>query len=156
MPSEETTTSEPWLMDLLAPYAPEIRERSLILHSELDPRFQMRRDPLIETALERLFRFVFSTLPNDCEFYLASSPSIAPVAALDSGTLTLRWQVAGDARPSSGGDVVAIRPIGGGAAFHARSRAARELAQSFSDAGWTFDLEETNGDRELWLRASTG
>ena len=156
MPSEETKTSEPWLVDLLAAYAPEIRERSLILHSELDSRFQMRRDPLLETALERLFRFVFSTLPNDCEIYLASSPTIAPVAALDSGTLTLRWQVAGDARPSPGGGVIAIRPIVGGAAFHARSRAARELAQSFSDAGWTFDLEATNGDRELWLRASTG
>jgi hypothetical protein len=156
MPSEEIATSEPWLMDLLGPYAAEIRERSLMLHSELDSRFQMRRDPLLETALERLFRFVFSTLPNGCEIYLASSPTIAPVTALDSGTLTLRWQVAGEARPSPGGEVVAIRPIVGGAAFHARSRAARELAQSFSGAGWTFDLEATNGDRELWLRARTG
>jgi hypothetical protein len=156
MSFEEMSPSESWLMELLGSYAAEIRERSLVVHSEFDSRFQMRRDPLLETALERLFRFVFSTLPNGCEIYLASLATIAPVAALDSGALTLRWQVAGDARPSARGEVISIRPIVGGAAFHARSRAAGELEESFSDAGWTFDLDATNRDRELWLRIGTG
>jgi hypothetical protein len=153
--SETIETSESWMLGLLAPYAIEIRDRGLIVHSELDSRFQLRRGPLLERALEHLFRFVFSTLPNGCEIYLASARAIAAVAPLESGTLTLRWQVAGAAGRLEAGEATAIRPIAGGAAFHAQSSSAVALRQAFSDAGWTFDLEATNGDRELWIRAAT-
>ena len=155
MSSDEIETSESWMLGLLAPYAIEIRDRGLVVHSELDSRFQLRRDMLLETALERLFRFVFSTIPNGCEIYLASSRAIVAVAPLESGTLTLRWQVAGEAGRSGPGEATAIRPIAGGAAFHVQSSSAVALRQAFSDAGWTFDLEATNGDRELWIRAAT-
>lgn len=155
MAFEEFATSEFWLTELLGPYAVEIQERSLVVHSELDSRFQMRRDPLLEAALERLFRFVFSTLPNGCEIYLASARTIASVTALGSGTLTLRWQVAGNSRRPAQGEATAIRPIAGGAAIHAQSNAAAELGQAFCEAGWTLDLDATSGDQELWLRAST-
>jgi len=154
MSFEEIANSEAWLAELLERHAVEIRERSLIVHSELDSRFQMRRDRRLETALEGLFRFVFSTLPDGCEIYLASSLAITPVAPLESGTLTLRWQVAGEARRSAPGGVTPIRPIAGGAAFHARASAATELRQAFLDAGWALDIAATNGDRELWVCAS--
>jgi len=155
MPFEEIETSESWILGLLIPYAAEIRERDLVVHSELDSRFQLRRDPLLETAIERLFRFVFATLPEGCEIYMAASRAIAAVAPLESGTLTLRWQVAGEAERSGPGEATAIRPIAGGASFHAQSSSAVALRQAFSDAGWTFDLEAMNGDRELWIRATT-
>jgi hypothetical protein len=155
MSLEQVANFESWLAGLLDPYAEEIRERSLIVRSELDSRFQLRRDRRLETALEGLFRFVFSTLPNGCEIYLAASLPIASVAPLESGTLSLRWQVAGDARQPVPGGVITIRPITGGAAFHARSKAAAELEQAFRDAGWSLDVDATNGDRELWVCAST-
>ena len=155
MSFEEIADFESWLAELLECYAVEIRERDLVVHSEFDSRFQMRRDRRLEKALEGLFRFVFSTLPNGCEIYLASSRTLASVARLESGTLTLRWQVAGDARRPVPGGVTTIRPIAGGAAFHAQSRAAAGLERAFRDAGWSFSVDATNGDRELWVCAST-
>jgi len=156
MSSDETALQDSWLTGLLVPFAAEIRARGLIVRCELDPGFQLTRDPHLEAAFEGLFRFVFSTLPDGCEFYLASSRTTASVAPLGSGTLTLRWQVAGEARRSVSGEVTSIRPIAGGASFHARSSSVVALQRAFDDAGWTLDFEATNEDRELWVRAGTG
>jgi hypothetical protein len=148
-------SSDSWLTELLAPFAAEIRGRGLIVRCELDSGFQLARAPHLEAAFEGLFRFVFSTLPDGCEFYLASSRTTASVAPLGSGTLTLRWQVAGEARHSTPGGVRSIRPIAGGAVFHAGSSSALALEQAFDDADWTLDFEATNEDGELWVRAGT-
>jgi hypothetical protein len=153
MSLEAIANSESWFAELFERYAMEIRERNLIVRCELDSRFQLRRDPRLESALEHLLRFVFSSLPDGCELYLASSLVIASVVPLESGTLTLRWQVEGDARRPPVGGVTPIRPIAGGAAFHAQSRVASELRRLFLDAGWALDIDATNGDRELWVRA---
>jgi hypothetical protein len=155
MSFEEIADFKIWLAELLECHAVEIRERSLVVHSEFDSRFQMRRGRRLETALEGLFRFVFSTLPNGCEIYLASSRTLASIASLESGMLSLRWQVAGNARRPALAGVTTIRPIAGGAAFHAQSGAAVGLEQAFRDAGWSFSVDATNGDRELRVCAST-
>lgn len=155
MSFDEMVNSESCLAGFLDRYAAEIERRNLIVRSEFDSRFQMRRDQRLESAFEGLFRFVFSTLPNGCEIYLSSSLTIASVASLASGTVTLRWQVVGDARPSGRGGVATIRPLVGGAALHARSRAVGELVVAFRDVGWTLGVDAMNGDRELWLCAST-
>lgn len=156
MSPDEDVSSNAWLTELLDPYVAEIQARGLILRIELDSRFPLTRVPLLEAAFERLFRFVFSTLPDGCELYLGSARRTAAVAPLGAGTLTVRWQVAGDARRSVPGAVItSIRPISGGAAFHARSSAGLALQQAFSDAGWTLDFDVTNQDGELWVRAAT-
>jgi len=155
MSSEEFASSDAWLTELLIPHAAEIRERSLVVHSELDPHFRMRCEAGLEAALGCLFRLVFSTLPDGCEVYLASRRSIAAVSPLGSGMLTLRWQVAGEVRRMAPGKATAIHPIAGGAAFHEQSNSAAELERAFRGAGWTLEIEAMNGDRELWVRAST-
>lgn len=155
MSSDERARPKSWLIDLLDPYAAEIRARSLVIQVELDSHFQIEREPLLALALERLLRFVFLTLPSGCELYIASARTTASVASLGSGALTLRWQVAGQVRGSAPGGITAIRPITGGAAFHAQSDAAAELEELFSSAGWTLELDAARGDRELWVRAST-
>jgi hypothetical protein len=156
MPVDEIVSSESWLTELLGSYAEEIRKRSLVLHHELDSQFHLRLDRLLVAALERLFRFVFSTAPDGCEIYLASARRDLPVAALGSGMLTLRWQVVGTLPRAARGKLVSIRPISGGAAFHAESNAAADLERAFLEAGWTLELVVADGDHELWARASTG
>ncbi len=155
MSSEEFKTSETMLIELLSSYEVEIRERGLVVHSELDSHFPMRNDPLLDRACEHLLRFVFSTLPDGCEFYLAAVRANASVSRLGSGTLTLRWQVSGEARRPMPAEATAIRPIAGGAALHADSVAAVDLEQAFLAAGWTLELEPTQDDRELWVHAMT-
>jgi hypothetical protein len=153
MPVDEFVSSDSWLIELLGSYTAEVRKRGLVVHHELDSQFHLRRDRLLVTALEGLFRFVFSTLPDGCEIYLASTHRNSPVATVGSGELTLRWQVAGTLPRPVRGNVTSIRPISGGAAFHAQSSAAAELEAAFLTAGWSLDLAAANGDQELWARA---
>ena len=155
MSDDEYVSSESWLSELVHSYATEIRARSLTVHPEMDQQFYWRLDGSGEAALAHLFRFVFSTVPNGCEVYVASARSGSPVAALGSGTLTLRWQVAGNPSRPIRGKVTAIRPIAGAAVSHLQSTAAKDLERTFHDAGWSLDLTATSGDRELWARAST-
>jgi hypothetical protein len=155
MSPDEYVTSESWLNELLHSYAVEVRARSLTVHTELDSELYLRRDGQGEAALERLFRFVFSAVPDGCEVYVASARNDSPVAALGSGALTLRWQVAGNPSRPIRGKVTAIRPIAGAAVSHVQSTAAKDLERAFHDAGWSLDLTATSGDRELWARAST-
>jgi hypothetical protein len=152
---EEFEASDAWLANLLAPYRVEIDRRALVVRTEFDPRFQMRRDAGLEIALKRLIRFVFSTLPEGCEAYLASARSTAAVAPLGAGTITCRWQVAGrDQAPTRPG-TVAIRPLVGGGAFHRESRTGHGLVRDFADAGWELRLEATEDDLEMWAWAAT-
>lgn len=153
MAVDEFVSSESWLIELLSPYTAEVRKRGLVVHHELDSQFHLRRDRLLATALEGLFRFVFSTLPDGCEIYLAAARRDSPVTSLGSGELTLRWQVAGTLPRPVRGNVSSIRPISGGAAFHSQSSAAAELEASFLAAGWSLDLAAADGDQELWARA---
>lgn len=153
MPVDEFVSSESWLIELLGSHTAEVRKRGLVVHLELDSQMHLRRDRLLTTALEGLFRFVFSTLPDGCEIYLASARCDSPVASLGSGELTLRWQVAGTLPRPVRGNVTSIRPISGGAAFQAQSSAAAELEAIFLAAGWSLDLAVGNGDQELWARA---
>ena len=156
MSSEEWVASSSWLAELLDWYAARIRERKLVVQLELDPSFQMMREPNLERALRELLEFVFATLPDGCDFYLASARSMASVTRLDSGTLTLRWQVVGETGRPTVGEVTPIRPIGGDASFHAQSDKAQGLQETFRIAGWTLDVEATSKDQELWVRAAAG
>jgi hypothetical protein len=154
--SREYVASSSWLTELLDSYVARIQERKLSIQVELDPIFQMIREPNLERALRELFEFVFATLPDGCDFYLASARSIAPVTRLGSGAITLRWQVVGAIGRRTAGEVTPIRPIGGGASFHLQSDKARQLEEAFRTAGWTLDIDATSNDRELWVRAATG
>ncbi len=154
MSHEEFKASDTWLAEILAPHAGEVQERKLIVRTEFDPRFQMKYDAKLEAALKRLLRFVFATLPEGCEAYLAAARSAAAVSVLGSGELTCRWQVAGRPEGSRDREAIAIRPVAGGGAFHRQSKAALELERVFAEAAWSLRLEATNDDLELWARAA--
>lgn len=100
---DEFVPSDSWLIELLDRHDVGIRKRSLLVRRELDPEFLLKREKRLELALERLLHFVFSTVPEHCEVYLASARSTAPIAAIGSGSLTVRWQVSGGTRESAPG-----------------------------------------------------
>jgi hypothetical protein len=153
--TEEGSQSRVWIERLIAAHADEIDEREIIVRVEFDPRFQMMRDEPLQRALTALLRFAFSTVPDRCEIFIASTRKLASVSTLESGSLTLRWQAAGTRSLRSHGSVAAIRPIIGGAQVHVVSRAAQRLFGAFHDADWDLELCAMNGDREIWARAGT-
>ncbi len=144
-----------WIERLLNAYAREILDRSLRVQCEFDPRFQIAKDERLEAAVVGLFRFVLSSVPDGCEVYFASARSLAPVAALESGSLTLRWQVAGDEPGRRHDKVTALRPIVGSARTHVQSRAAIALRDDFGAAGWNLELFAMTEDEEMWACATT-
>ena len=150
-----SSPSGAWIEDLIAVHADEIEAREIIVRLELDPRFQITRDRPLERAMTELFRFAFSTVPDRCELFAASTRKVAPVSSLESGSLTLRWQAAGTEPRRSRGPVAAIRPILGDAQVHVESRAAGRLIGAFDEADWDLELVGMNGDREIWARAGT-
>ncbi|HEB89325.1 MAG TPA: hypothetical protein ENI85_07120 [Deltaproteobacteria bacterium] len=154
MKAEDLVPCETWIEALLAPHAIEVRERGLVLRRDFGDRPWMRRGSASEAALKRLFLFVFATVPDGCEIYLATLRSPAPVSALGTGMLALRWQVAGRENRGSGDGPIALRPVAGDATKHVDSRSARDLALAFSRADWDFELSRTADDRELWARVT--
>jgi hypothetical protein len=147
--------SSDWIEERIAAHAKEISAREIIVRVELDPRFQIVRNMPLEHAMTELFRFAFSTVPDRCELFVASTRTLASVSSLESGSLTLRWQAAGKKPLRSSESVAAIRPIVGDAQVHVKSRAARRLIGAFHEAGWDFELFGMNEDREIWARAAT-
>ncbi len=156
MSSEEFVPSDVWLSELLERYEPETSARGVLVHAELDERFQMRRDSDSADAIDTLLRFAFSTIPDGCEIFLASVRSDSSVAALGCGTLTLRWQVTGNELPITRGNVRPLRPVTGGAMAHMRSNAARRVEAVFEGVGAELVLSAAEGDRELWARVELG
>ncbi len=152
MTDAELVPCETWIEALLAPHVIEVSERGLVLRRDFEDRIWMRRDSASEAALKRLFLFAFATVPDGCEIYLAATRNPAPVSALGSGILALRWQVTGREDRHADGEVVAIRPVPGDATRHVDSRSARDLALAFARADWEFELSMTADDRELWAR----
>ena len=153
--ADEHSTSLSLIEELLGVHADEIRNRAIRLRCEFDRQFQISEDAALEAALVDLFRFVFSTVPDGCEVFLASARTLAPVATLESGSLTLRWQTTGDERGGLPGNVTSLRPIVGSAHAHVQSKAASALECAFEAAGWGFELLAVNDDREIWLHVST-
>jgi len=129
--------------------------REIFIRRELDPRFQIQIDAALEAALARLLHFVFSTVPNGCEIFVASARNLASVADLGSGSVTLRWQAAGHDRSRETEKVTPLRPIAAGARAHVDSDAAARSRAAFEEAGWELELFAMSEDREIWARAST-
>jgi len=155
VPSDETPESLTWIEQLVEAHSDEILGREIRVQFELDPQFQIGKNSALEAALTGLLRFVFSTVPDGCEVFVASARRLAPVAALGSGSLTFRWQAAGDERCQAREKVTALRPIAGNAQVHVQSIAADQLLGAFEAAGWDFELIALAEDREMWARAST-
>ena len=154
MTDRELVPCEARLERLLAPHMIEVRKRRLVLRREFGDGLWMRHDSASEAALKRLFLFVFATVPDDCEIYLAATRRPVPVSALGSGILSFRWQVAGRESRAPGNRPTPIRPVPGDATKHVDSRAARDLAIAFSRADWEFELSTTADDRELRARVT--
>jgi len=144
-----------WIEGLIAAHRDEVEAREITVRIELDPRFQIAREGPLESAMVDLFRFAFSTIPDRCELFVATAREIVPVSALDSGSLTLRWQAVGAASLRDRGSVTAIRPIAGGAQVHVESRAAQLLLSAFDAASWNLELIAVNGDQEIWAQVGT-
>lgn len=144
--------SDVWLGELLDRHGVEVERRGLQVRRELDADLPLRRTGAGDRALERLLRFAFATVPDDCEVFVASARPLSPVAALGEGDVTLRWQVVGPEAADPGETVAPIRPLPGGATAHARSAAAGELRAACAALGWPLELSPANRDREIWLR----
>jgi hypothetical protein len=154
-----TATDQPasrqWIEQRLTAHKAEIQARGIRVVCEFESPFQIVESAAVHAAGKRLFQFVFSTVPDGCEVFIAAARKIASVAALESGSLTLRWQTTGNEGRVDRGSVAPLRPIPGNAAAHAESAAAQALGLAFRDAGWDFELRALNAGRELWLRVST-
>ena len=154
MPTRRSESSQ-WIESLLEAHADEIRDRDLRVRVESDPRFQIEMNEKLEAALIGLLHFVFSTVPDGCEIFIASVRGLGPVESLGSGSLALRWQVTGPERSRLREKVTSLRPIAGSAQRHAGSGIAVDLKEAFDEAGWDFELLATADDRELRASAST-
>lgn len=154
MTRAEIVASEAWLHEIFERHRSEASERDLQIHLELDPRFRVRPSIELARAVDELVGFVLATIPDGCELFVASTKTSAPVARLGSGTLTLRWQVAGAERPASEGNVRSIRPVAGGAASHLASRVAQRVGARFEGTPASLELFAAEGDRELWARVT--
>jgi hypothetical protein len=146
--------SSTWIALLLEAHADEIVDRAIHIRLEFDPRLQLSMDEKLEVALIGLVRFAVSTVPDGCEIFMASARGLGPVERLESGSLTLRWQVAGEKRGRPHEKVTAMRPLVGNARTHVQSRIAADLKDAFDAAGWGFELLAMAEDRELWAKAS--
>lgn len=155
MPIDERPEAHSWIEELLEAHADEVLRRDLRIQCELDPQFEITPGEAIKGALVGLLRFVFSTVPDGCEVYVASARKLVPVAPLGSGSVTLRWQTAGSERSRLREKVTALRPIVGNARAHIRSNAADDLRSAFEAADWDFELLSMTEDREMWACAST-
>ncbi len=142
---------------LLEAHAAEVRARRLRIRTELDESWQ--REATAETieAIRALLRLVFATVPDGCEIYVGSTRSISPVARLDAGLLTVRWQVVGeDTRAQPQADVAALHPRPGSAWHHMDSSLARRAGEAFARLDWCFELEVLTSGHEMVARASVG
>ena len=141
---------------LLEAHAAEVRARRLRIRTELDESWQREANAETIEAVRALLRLVFATIPDGCEIYVGSTRSTSPVARLDAGLLTVRWQVVGEgARPQPEETrVAALHPRPGSAWRHVDSPLARRAREAFARLGWGFELEVLTSGRELVARAS--
>jgi hypothetical protein len=142
--------------DRLALRAEEIARRELRVVCELDPEWQPNAASGLSQALAQLFELVFTTVPDESEIYLGSARRIAPVARLEEGCLTLRWQVAGERRAASEARATPLRPRLGDAGAHLSSETAERARQGFAAAGWILDLDAAESGAELVARVRLG
>jgi hypothetical protein len=152
--TDERPESRTWIEELLSAHADDIFGRELRVQCEFDPLFPITKDERLEAALVGLFRFVFSTVPDGCEVFVASARRVAPVASVESGSLIIRWQAVGNERSRFREKVTALRPIVGDARTHAQSKLSADLKDAFEAAGWEFELSAMAEDREMWVCAS--
>lgn len=141
---------------LLEAHAAEVRARRLRIRTELDESWQREASAETIEAIRALLRLVFATIPDGCEIYVGSARSTSPVARLDAGLLTVRWQVAGEGdRPQPQETrVAALHPRPGRAWRHVDSPLARRVREAFARLGWRFELEVLMSGHELVARAS--
>jgi hypothetical protein len=141
---------------LLEAHAAEVRARRLRIRTELDESWQRPATGETIEAIRALLRLVFATIPDGCEIYVGSSRSTSPVARLDTGLLTVRWQVVGEGArlQTEEARVAPLRPRPGSAWHHVESPLARRAREAFARLGWCFDLEVLTSGHELVARAS--
>ncbi len=112
-----TATDQPasrqWIEQRLTAHKAEIQARGIRVVCEFESPFQIVESAAVHAAGKRLFQFVFSTVPDGCEVFIAAARKIASVAALESGSLTLRWQTTGNEGRVDRGSVAPLRPIPG-------------------------------------------
>lgn len=139
---------------LLEAHAVEVRARRLRIRTELDESWQREATGETIGAIRALLRLVFATIPDGCEIYVGSARSTSPVARLDAGLLTVRWQVVGEgARPQTEETRVApLHPRPGSAWHHMDSPLARRASEAFARLGWCFELEVLTSGQELVAR----
>ncbi|MBJ20565.1 MAG: hypothetical protein GY910_02295 [bacterium] len=156
---DEVMAGDSWLAELFERHLAEIERRGLHVHREVEEGFRLVRDANLDRALWELFYLVFATVPDGCEVYLAAGRGRTPVAQLGVGQVTIRWQVAGRARPDSAGEpdrVVAIHPIAALAETLVDGAGAMSARAAFERAGWVFQLDAAPNGCELIARAHRG
>jgi hypothetical protein len=137
----------------LARHAAELEARGLRLRLELDPRWQPELSRAWRAAFGRLLGWVLATVPDGCEIYVGATRSLARVAPVGEGMLTVRWQVPGGRLPKRDSGVTALHPRPGSAVAHAGSASAARVARAFEAAGWAVEVEEFLAEGELMVRA---
>jgi hypothetical protein len=156
MPMDDLGPADRWLAKLVENHRSEIERRGLGIHLDIDSGFALARDARLDRAFRELIAFAIATVPDDCEIYLAANRDPTPVTRVGAGRVTLRWQVAGPARPGvggPGGSVVRIHPIALDAEALVDGAAAKRIRAAFDAAGCLFRLEATSSGRELIARA---
>jgi hypothetical protein len=147
-----TVTVNEAIEGMLQPHAAEMELRRLRVRRELDASCQAEMSPALEAAFRELLHFVFATVPDGCEVYLATARSTASISRLEAGGIVLRWQVAGSREPDPDPVVTPLHPRRGDAAEHARSARAMRMCAAFVDAGSGCVLEVVPPGGELLAR----
>ena len=150
---DDLISGDRWLQGFLDRYDLEVSERSLSIHLDGEADFVLTRDARFDEALSRLIHFVFETVPDGCEIYLAAGRPPAPVSRVGAVEVTVRWQVAG-----RGGQirdrVVPIHPVAADARTLANAATSKGIRAAFAAAQSVFSLDVVRTGRELIARAS--
>ena len=143
---DDLISADRWLRGLLDLHLSEIETRGLHVHFDGDEGIGVQEDPRFEID------FVFETVPDGCEIYLAASRHRGPVTRVGAIEITLRWQIErGGQQP--GQKVVPIRRRPFDSRSHLNSAAVKDLSAAFDSAHAVFRLDSIRRDEELIARA---